>query len=265
MSVENEKLDPAAMTVLVTGATSGFGEATARRFHAAGSRVVLTGRRQERLESLAAELGSPARVHTLRLDVRDRDAVFAAVESLPSAFAEVDVLVNNAGLALGLEPAQAADLDDWDTMVDTNCKGLMYCTRALLPGMCARDRGHVFNLGSVAGSYPYPGGNAYGATKAFVHQFALNLRADLIGYNVRVSDIEPGLAQTEFSEVRFKGDRDQAAKPYEGLDPLRGEDVAETIFWAATLPRHVNINRLEVMPVMQAFNPFNFHRKPPQS
>ena len=260
MSIEAEKIDPSCLTVFVTGATSGFGEATARRFHEAGSKVILTGRRRERLDALAADLGAPARVHTIQLDVRDRAAVFQAVEDLPPAFAEVDVLVNNAGLALGLEPAQDAYLDDWETMIDTNCKGLAYCTRALLPGMCARNRGHVLNLGSVAGTYPYPGGNAYGATKAFVQQFSLNLRADLIGYNMRVTDIEPGLAQTEFSQVRFKGDTDKAVKPYEGLDPLRGEDVAETIYWAATLPPHININRLEVMPVMQAFNPFNFHR-----
>jgi NADP-dependent 3-hydroxy acid dehydrogenase YdfG len=259
MSVDADKVDPATLTVLITGATAGFGAACARRFHEAGAKVILTGRRQERLDELQRDLG--ARVHTVKLDVQDRNAVMRMVEELPAEFAEVDVLVNNAGLALGLESAQEAALDDWDTMVDTNVKGLMYCTRALLPGMCKRDRGHVFNLGSVAGSYPYPGGNVYGATKAFVHQFGLNLRADLIGHNVRVTDIEPGLAQTEFSEVRFKGDTEKAKKPYQGLQPLRPEDVAETIFWAATLPRHVNINRLEVMPVMQAFNPFNFHKQ----
>jgi NADP-dependent 3-hydroxy acid dehydrogenase YdfG len=259
MSIDSDKVDPGGMTVLITGATAGFGAACARRFHEAGARVILTGRRQERLDELQRELGD--RAHTVKLDVQDRDAVMRMVDALPAEFAEVDVLVNNAGLALGLESAQEAALDDWDTMVDTNVKGLMYCTRALLPGMCKRDRGHVFNLGSVAGTYPYPGGNVYGATKAFVHQFGLNLRADLIGHNVRVTDIEPGLAQTEFSEVRFKGDTEKAKKPYQGLQPLRPEDVAETIFWAATLPRHVNINRLEVMPVMQAFNPFNFHKQ----
>lgn len=260
MSIEADKVDPKSLTVLVTGATAGFGEACARRFHEAGSRVILTGRREARLQEMRDSFASD-RVHTLQLDVRDRHAVERAAGDLPAEFAEVDVLVNNAGLALGLEPAQEAVWEDWETMVDTNVKGLMYCARTFLPGMCARDRGHIVNLGSVAGAYPYPGGNVYGATKAFVKQFSLNLRADLIGHNVRVTDVEPGLAHTEFSEVRFKGDTEKAEKPYQGLQPLRPEDVAETIFWCATLPRHVNINRLEVMPVMQAFNPFNFHRK----
>ena len=259
MSLDGERLDPAALTVLVTGATAGFGEATVRRFHAHGSRVIAAGRRRERLDALAGELGE--RVHPVQLDVRERDSVFHALDTLPSGFDQVDVLVNNAGLALGLEGAPDADLDDWETMLDTNCRGLMYCTRALLPGMRARDRGHIFNMGSVAGTYPYPGGNAYGATKAFVHQFALNLRADLLGHHVRVTSVEPGLAHTEFSLVRFKGDEELAEKPYQGIQPLRGEDVAETVFWAATLPWHVNINRLEVMPTMQAFNPFRFHRE----
>lgn len=259
MSIESDKIDPSTLTVLVTGATSGFGAATARRFHAAGSKVILTGRREDRLAEMKTSLGSE-RVHTLKLDVRQREAVAEAFASLPPMFADLDVLVNNAGLALGLESAQEANLDDWDTMVDTNVKGLMYCTRAALPGMCERNRGHIVNLGSVAGNYPYPGGNAYGATKAFVHQFSLNLRADLLGYDVRVTDIEPGLAHTEFSKVRFKGDAEMGEKPYQGLRPLRGEDVAETIFWAATLPAHVNINRLEVMTVDQAFNPFKFNK-----
>jgi NADP-dependent 3-hydroxy acid dehydrogenase YdfG len=259
MSIEADKVDPKTLTVFITGATAGFGAMTARRFHEAGSKVILTGRRQERLDEMANELGGE-RVHTVQLDVRDRHAVERAVAGLPADFADVDVLVNNAGLALGLEPAQEAQYDDWDSMVDTNVKGLMYCTRALLPGMCERDRGHVVNLGSVAATYPYPGGNVYGATKAFVKQFSLNLRADLLGHNVRVTDVEPGLAHTEFSLVRFKGDEAKAATPYQGIQPLRAEDVAESIFWCATLPRHVNINKLEVMPVMQAFNPFKFHK-----
>jgi NADP-dependent 3-hydroxy acid dehydrogenase YdfG len=259
MSIDADKCDPARMTVLVTGATAGFGWNTVKRFHEAGSHVIATGRRQERLDELAAELGN-TRVHTVKLDVRDRAAVMQALQNLPAPFDKVDVLVNNAGLALGLEPAHEANLDDWDTMIDTNCKGLMYCARALMPGMCERNRGHIINLGSVAGVYPYPGGNVYGATKAFVAQFSLNLRADLIGYDIRVTDIEPGLAHTEFSQVRFKGDPDMARKPYQNIQPLRGEDIAETIFWATTLPPHVNINRMEVMPTKQAFNPFKFHR-----
>ncbi|SDF72013.1 hypothetical protein/3-hydroxy acid dehydrogenase / malonic semialdehyde reductase [Limimonas halophila] len=257
MTMDEQRIDPATLTVLVTGATSGFGEATARRFAHAGARVIAAGRRKERLDELAEELGTD-QVMPLQLDVRDREAVFSALADLPDS---VDVLVNNAGLALGLEGAADADLDDWETMVDTNCKGLMYCSRALLPGMRERDRGHIFNLGSIAGSYPYPGGNVYGASKAFAHQFSLNLRADLLGSHVRVTSIEPGQAHTEFSLVRFKGDSEKAEKAYEGFDPLTGDDVAETIFWAATLPWHVNINRLEVMPTMQAFGPLRFHRE----
>ncbi len=251
--------DASSLTVFITGATSGFGEATARRFIKEGAKVVGTGRRQERLDSLAQELGE--RFHPVNMDVQDEAAVKQAVASLPSGFAAVDVLVNNAGLALGLEPAQEANMSDWDTMIDTNCKGLVYCTRALLPGMVERDRGHVINLGSVAGTYPYPGGNVYGATKAFVHQFSLNLRADLIGKSVRVTSVEPGLAETEFSLVRFKGDAAKAKQPYSNLQPMTAEDIAEAIYWVATLPRHVNINVVEMMPTMQAFNPFNFHRE----
>lgn len=239
-------------TVFITGATSGFGAAAARRFAAAGARLVICGRRADRLEALTAELG-PTPVRALTLDVRDRAAVQGAIAALPAPFGDIDVLVNNAGLALGLEPAHKASLDDWERMVDTNIKGLMYCTRAVLPGMVARDRGHIINLGSIAGSYPYPGGNAYGGTKAFVLQFSLNLRADLYGTAVRVTDIEPGLCETEFSLVRFHGDATRAAKVYEGTTPLTADDVAECIFWSAALPAHVNINRIEVMPVSQTF------------
>ena len=246
-------------TAFITGATAGFGEATAKLFSRHGWRLVLAGRREERLAALAARLGTP--VHPVRLDVRDRAAVFRAVESLPAEFREVDLLVNNAGLALGLEPAAAADLDDWDTMVDTNVKGLMYCTRAVLPGMVERGRGHVINIGSIAGSWPYPGGNAYGATKAFVKQFSHNLRADLQGTGVRVTNIEPGLAETEFSVVRFKGDAEKAAGVYRGTQPLRGEDIAEIVHWVATRPAHVNVNRVEVMPTGQAWGPLAIHRE----
>ncbi|MGO4304107.1 bifunctional NADP-dependent 3-hydroxy acid dehydrogenase/3-hydroxypropionate dehydrogenase YdfG [Cupriavidus sp. RAF12] len=249
------------MIVFVTGATSGFGAAIARRFANAGHRVIAAGRREDRLAALAAELGRD-KVLPLILDVRDRDAVAAAVANLPADFADIDLLVNNAGLALGLEPAQSADLDNWDTMVDTNVKGLMYMTRAVLPGMVTRNRGHVINIGSTAGAYAYPGGNAYGATKAFVRQFSLNLRADLQGTRVRVTDVAPGLVGgTEFSAVRFSGDQARVEKVYEGADALTPDDIADTVFWAATLPARVNINFVELMPVTQSFGPLAIHRQ----
>lgn len=251
-------VDLAHSVVFVTGASSGFGEATARRFAADGARVVLAARRSERVGALAKELG--ARAHAITLDVRDRAAVLAAVADLPADFARIDILVNNAGLALGLQPSQAAELDDWDTMVDTNAKGLMYCTRAVLPGMMERERGHIINLGSVAGTYPYPGGNVYGATKAFVRQFSLELRADLLGHNVRVTCVEPGLCETEFSLVRFKGDAARAKAVYKGVQPIVAADIAETIHFVAALPAHVNVNTIELMATMQAFAPFAIHR-----
>jgi 3-hydroxy acid dehydrogenase/malonic semialdehyde reductase len=243
---------------LVTGATSGIGAACVDAFVAAGARVVAAGRRADRLQALVARNGP--RVHPLVLDVRDRAAVERAAAALPPGFAEVDVLVNDAGLALGLEPAQRASLDEWEQMIDTNCKGLVTVTRALLPGMVARDRGHVVNVGSVAGSYPYPGGNAYGATKAFVRQFTLNLKADLLGTRVRATSIEPGMVETEFSVVRFGGDADRAKKVYEGMQPLSAADVADTILWCVTRPAHVNVNALELMPAAQAFSPFSVKR-----
>ena len=245
----------------ITGATSGFGAACARLFAANGWSLVLCGRRRERLDALRAELAEAAPVHAAALDVRDEAAVNAAVAALPAEFAEIDLLVNNAGLALGLEPAHRCDMEDWQRMVDTNIKGLMYCTRAILPGMVARDRGHIVNIGSVAGTYPYPGGNVYGATKAFVKQFSLNLRADLLGTRVRVTNVEPGLAESEFSLVRFKGDEGKANKTYEGTQPLRPEDIADIVFWAATRPAHVNLNSIEVMPVCQATGPFAISRQ----
>ena len=253
-------IDPKSLTVLVTGATAGFGEATCRRFAKAGARVIATGRRGARLKALKRALG--ARCAVAEFDVRDRGQTEAALASLPKAFSRINVVVANAGLALGLGPAAEADLADWDAMIATNINGMLYTVRSVLPGMIARDEGHVILLGSVASDFPYPGGNVYGATKAFVKQFALNLRADLLGKNVRVTDIEPGLAETEFSLVRFKGDADKAGAPYKGIDALTAEDVAETIFWSATLPRRVNINRMQVMPVMQSFGPFAFKRKP---
>jgi len=247
-------------TVFITGASSGFGAACARLFAEEGALLVLAARREGRLRELRDELAGKADVHTVTLDVRDREAVRTAIEGLPPPFREVDILVNSAGLALGLEPAHAAHLDDWEEMVDTNIKGLIYCTRFLLPGMVERDRGHVINIGSVAGSWPYPGGNVYGATKAFVEQFSRNLRADLLGKRVRVTCIAPGMAETEFSLVRFKGEAEKAAKVYTGAEPLTADDIAGIILWVAGLPPHVNINTLEVMPVQQSWGPLAVHR-----
>ena len=242
-------------TVLVTGASAGFGAAIARRFARDGWGVVAAGRRSERLEALRAELGS--RILPLVLDIRNREAVRKAL-----AFREIDVLVNNAGLALGLEPAQSASLDDWDTMVDTNVKGLIYCTRAALEGMVARDRGHIVNISSVAAEFPYAGGHVYGATKAFVHQFGLSVRADLLGTSIRLTEIQPGMTGgTEFSKVRFKGDAARAAKVYEDLETLTAEDVADSVHWAVTRPAHVNINSIQMMPVTQAPSRLALHRK----
>ncbi|KQR77138.1 NAD(P)-dependent oxidoreductase [Burkholderia sp. Leaf177] len=248
------------MIVLVTGASSGFGAAISRRFVSAGHRVIAAGRRQSRLEALADDLGRD-HVYPLVLDVRDRDAVEAAIVGLPVDFAEVDLLVNNAGLAAGLDPAYAADVEDWDTMINTNVKGVMYLSRFVLPGMVARNRGHVINLGSTAATYPYPGGNVYGATKAFVRQFSLNMRADLSGTAVRITVVEPGLVGgSEFSTVRFRGDQDRASQVYEGTNALTPDDIAETVFWAATLPAHMNINAIELMPVSQSFGTLPVHR-----
>ncbi len=254
------------MLIFVTGATSGFGEAMARLFVSSGHRVIAAGRRKERLEALRERLGEALLPWVL--DVRDRAAVeacFGGSEGpggLPEGWREVDVLVNNAGLALGLSGAAEADVDQWDQMVDTNVKGLMYCTRAALPGMLGRGRGHIVNMGSVAGEFPYPGGNVYGATKAFVYQFSLNLRADLVGTPVRVTDIQPGLCGgTEFSQVRFGGDVEKAAAVYAGTQPLTAEDVAETVAWVVSRPAHVNINAVSMMPVCQAFGPFAIKRK----
>ncbi|MBV9379446.1 MAG: SDR family NAD(P)-dependent oxidoreductase [Streptosporangiaceae bacterium] len=245
-------------TVFVTGASSGFGAAIARRFAADGARVIAAARRADRLDGLAKETGPS--VLPVGLDVRDRAAVADTIAALPAEFADIDLLVNNAGLALGLEPAQEVSLDDWQRMIDTNCSGLVYCTRAILPGMVARGRGHVINLGSVAGTYPYPGGNVYGATKAFVHQFSLSLRSDLHGTGVRVTCVEPGMADTEFSTVRFSGDSAKAGAVYAGMQPLTADDVAESVHWAATLPAHVNINTIELMPTAQSFAPFQVYR-----
>ena len=245
--------------ILVTGATSGFGAATARRLHAARATVIAAGRRAERLAALAEELGP--RLHPVTLDVRDQAAVAAAIAGLPAEVADIYGLVNNAGLARGLNASDEADLDDWNEMVDANIKGLMYVTREVLPGMVARGAGHVVNLGSVAGTYPYFGANVYGASKAFVHQFSLDLRADLVEKNIRVTSVEPGAAETEFSLVRFHGDADKADATYKGLDPITAEDVADVIDYVLTAPANININRIEIMAAQQSFAGFNFVRR----
>jgi len=250
----------APKTVLITGATAGFGAAVARRFAADGAKLILTGRRTERLAAMKAELKVP--VHTIAVDVRDRAAVEASFKALPPEFADIDLLLNNAGLAQGLDKAQDANLDDWEVMIDTNIKGVLHYTHAVLPGMVARKRGHVINLGSTAGAYAYPGGNVYGATKAFIRSFSLNLRADLHGTGVRVTDIAPGLAETEFSMVRFKGEAEKASKMYSDTVPLTADDIAESIHWVSTLPAHMNVNFMEIMPTVQSFQALAVIREP---
>ncbi|MCP9337107.1 SDR family oxidoreductase [Stutzerimonas xanthomarina] len=247
--------------VFITGATSGFGRATARRFAEAGWALVLTGRRQERLEALKQELSAKVPVHIATLDVRDAEAVKQVVAELPAGFREVKALINNAGLALAPEPAQKVGLNDWHTMIDTNVTGLVNVTHALLPRLIETGKGaSIISIGSVAGHWPYPGGHVYGATKAFVEQFSYNLRCDLLGTGVRVTDIAPGMAETEFTLVRTKGNQEASDKLYRGTTPLTAEDIAEQIYYVATLPDHININRLEVMPTRQAWSPFNIDR-----
>jgi sulfoacetaldehyde reductase len=249
-------------TAFITGATSGFGRATAHRFAAAGWKVVASGRRTERLTELQDTLTQTgAQIHTMTLDVRDAEAVKEAISGLPSAFASIDCLVNNAGLALSPNPAQKTALEDWHTMIDTNITGLVNVTHALLPTLIASGRGaSIVNLGSVAGHWPYPGGHVYGATKAFVEQFGYNLRCDLLGTGVRVTDIAPGLSETEFTLVRTRGDQAASDKLYAGTEPLQPEDIAEQIFHVATLPEHININRMEIMATRQAWSPFAIDR-----
>ena len=248
------------MIVFITGATAGFGAAMARTFVRNGHQVIISGRRADRLQALAAELGQAAL--PLLLDVTDKVSINTALDSIPAAWQTIDVLINNAGLALNVAPAHEASLEDWDTMIATNISGLVAMTRALLPAMVARGSGTIINLGSVAGDTPYPGGNVYGATKAFVEQFTLNLRADLVGTGVRATNLAPGLCGgTEFSNVRLKGNDEAAAKVYEGTQPLTAEDIAETAYWIATLPPHVNINRIEMMPTCQGYGPLNIKRK----
>ena len=245
-------------TALITGATSGFGAAAVHRFAQAGWRVIATGRRAERLQPLVDAYG-PERVHAAVFDVRDNDAMEAALAALPAGFADIDLLINNAGLAQGTAPAQSASLEDWRTMIDTNVTALVTLTHRLLPQLVAR-KGAIINISSVAGVYPYPGGNAYGGTKAFVSQFSLGLRADLHGTGVRVTTIEPGMAETEFTLVRTHGNQAASDTLYTGANPMTAEDIAEQIFWVANLPAHLNINRLELMPVSQSFAGFQVAR-----
>jgi len=244
---------------IVTGATSGFGKAIARRLVAEGWDVVLTGRRQERLDQLVAELGGPDRACPLCFDIRDEDGTRTALASLPERFRAIDLLVNNAGLALGNGPAQTSDLGQWKTMIDTNITGLVTITKLLLDTLIER-RGLVVNLASIASNWPYPGGNVYAGTKAFVRQFSLGLRSDLSGKGVRVTSIEPGLSESEFTLVRTGGDQAAYDRLYAGAHPLQPEDIAETVHWVASLPAHVNINSVEIMPVSQSWAPFQIHR-----
>jgi len=246
---------------MITGATSGFGEACARLFASNGWKLILTGRREQRLVDLQQALGGAEKVHTCCFDITDRQAVEHAFKTLPAAFSNIDVLINNAGLALGLEPVDQTDLDDWEKMVDTNIKGLMYCTRTVLPMMKQQGQGYIINIGSVAGNWPYPGGNVYCASKAFVRQFSLAIRADLLGAGIRVTNIEPGNAETEFSMVRFKENEQRADAVYQNTVALKAEDIAETIWWLVNTPKHVNVTTMEIMPTEQANGALAIYRK----
>lgn len=246
-------------TALITGATSGFGEAMARRFVREGWHVIGTGRRSEKLEQLKHELGEA--FQGLAFDITDEEHTQSAITSVLSDDQCIEVLINNAGLALGMDSVLEGDMSDWNTMIDTNIKGLLHMTKLIAPHMVKNKSGHIINLGSVAGNYPYPGANIYGGTKAFVNMFALELRADLHGTGVRVSSIEPGFCETEFGIVRFKGDVEKANNFYDGMNPITAEDIAETVYWCATQPKHVNINRIELMPTNQSFSGFSVHRE----
>jgi serine 3-dehydrogenase len=247
-----------AKTVLITGATSGFGKSSVQRFAKAGWQVIATGRRADRLQALVDELGTD-KVHPAVFDIRDAAAMDAALSGLPASFNKIDLLINNAGLALGTAPAQQCDLDQWNAMLDTNVRGLITLTRKVLPALIER-KGAIINISSVAASYPYPGGNVYGGTKAFVVQFSLGLRSDLHGTGVRVTCVEPGMAETEFTLVRTKGNQEASDTLYRGANAMSGDDIAETLFWIANLPPHMNINRIELMPVNQSFSPFQVYR-----
>ncbi|MGO2341132.1 MAG: SDR family NAD(P)-dependent oxidoreductase [Psychrobacter sp.] len=241
------------MNVLITGASAGFGKALAERLVANGHQVIGCARRLDKLNALATTLGDA--FLPVVMDVSDTDTIPQIIADLPEKFRQIDVLVNNAGLALGTEPAQNAKLEDWMRMTDTNIKGLMALTHAVLPAMVARDSGYIINVGSIAGSWPYFGGNVYGATKAFVKQFSLNLRADLLGTQVRVTNLEPGnVGGTEFSNVRYHGDDAKAAQVYNGFKNMTGDDIGDILIWLIESPAHINVNRLEVMPVAQTYN-----------
>ena len=247
--------------VFITGATSGFGEAAAHVFARAGWSLVLSGRRLARLQAIQAELASQVPVHVIELDVRDSQAVASAVATLPAEFADITALMNNAGLALAALPAQKVELADWHTMIDTNITGLVNVTHALLPTLIRHGAGaSIINIGSIAGQWPYPGSHVYGASKAFVKQFSYNLRCDLLGTGVRVTDLAPGIAETEFTLVRTKGDQAASDALYRGTTPLSALDIAEQMLYIASLPDHMNINRVEVMPVRQAWQPFAIDR-----
>ena len=242
------------MAILITGASAGFGEAMCRSFVAAGYHVIGAARRLDKLQALADELGG--QFYALEMDVSKTESIRNALDSLPENFSEIDCLINNAGLALGLDNADKADFGDWETMIQTNIVGLTFLTRQVLPQMVERNQGYIMNLGSIAGTYPYPGGNVYGATKAFVRQFSLNLRADLAGKNIRVTNIEPGLCgDTEFSNVRFKGDDERAADLYKNVQFIRPQDITDTALWLYQRPAHMNVNAIEIMPVAQTVNP----------
>jgi len=245
--------------VLITGATGGFGTAFCERFAAIGTKIIVHGRSADKVNALCESLDVPT--YPLIFDIMDREATLQAIADIPADFQDIDLLINNAGGAVGLDKAHEANLKDWENMIEMNNTSLIRITRQILEGMTARKKGHIINIGSIAGNWPYPGGNVYNAVKAFVKMFSLSIRADLASTNVRVTNIEPGMAETPFSIARFKGDTEKAAAVYAGTDPLTADDIAETVFWAATLPAHVNVNTLEVMPTKQSFGALTVERE----
>lgn len=243
---------------MITGATGGFGSAFAKRFAEMDCKLIIHGRSQDKVQDLCNSLD--ADTHKLIFDVTDKAATIEQIKSIPEDFADIDLLINNAGGALGLEKAHETNLEDWEQMIEMNDKALVRITRLILPGMVERKKGHIINIGSTAGNYPYPGGNVYCASKAFVKQFSLALRADLAGKGVRVTNIEPGQVETAFSLARFKGDKEKAAAVYANTENITADDIAESVTWAATLPPRMNINRIEIMPTSQSFGPLPVER-----